>query len=551
MQELDSKLPEERPKGIWPNNWGVIPTLALLLVLTVGVRFWVLWTTEVPARDSIGFIRYALRLEEEGWHKVVSTYHQHPGYPLTILACSYPVRYIYGKVDCNNLQFSAQLASSLAGVLLIFPMFFLGKYLYSRSVGFWASLLFQCLPASGHVLSDAISDPLFLFLATSSLLFGIQAVQENSVWRYGLCGILSGLTYLVRPEGALIAFCTGIVLLAVPFVPFWRRSWKKSLVGGVVLTVGALVAGSPYYLTTGCFTKKPSASIISGQKELSQTAPDRTPTTASKPRIGPLFAAHIPKDSQESLHIYLALEALVIEFAHAYQYIGWLPALLGLWFCRERYYYFSGIWVGVLLFVFHGFLLWLLALKLGYVSDRHILILIILSIYQATTVMLEIPQGIRSRFVKKANSANTASIATPSNFWARPGFWSVVILLTMTGLGLSKTIRPLHGNRAGHHAAGIWLKKNSHPVDKIIDDHCWAHFYAERVVHETKTIAVPSGYTPRTFVVYSRPSNRKEPSHERGYNETDLRAKGGTVVYYWPTQGIEEDARVLVFELPR
>src|SRR5205807_6330388 len=109
-----------------------------LLALTVALRVWLLCQTEVAARDSIGFIRYALQFETQPWAVVVRTNHQHPGYPLAILAVSVPVRQYSSQPETVRMQFSAQLVSSLAGVLLIFPMFYLGKRLFNAPVGFWA-----------------------------------------------------------------------------------------------------------------------------------------------------------------------------------------------------------------------------------------------------------------------------------------------------------------------------------------------------------------------------------------------------------------------------
>src|SRR5438128_2408214 len=45
--------------------------LSLLLTAGLGLRLWVIARTEVAARDSIGFIRYALRLEHDPLTKVL------------------------------------------------------------------------------------------------------------------------------------------------------------------------------------------------------------------------------------------------------------------------------------------------------------------------------------------------------------------------------------------------------------------------------------------------------------------------------------------------
>ena len=207
-------------------NW--FPLL-LLLLFASGLRVWQVSHTEVAARDSIGFIRYAWELQRQPWPDVVRRAEQHPGYPLVILATSLSVRHFYHGPESILMQLSAQLASAIAGVLLVVPMFYLGKELFDRRVGFWATLLFQCLPDSSRVLADGLSEGVFLLLAATGLLLAVRALRGGSWILFGVCGLCSGLAYLTRPEGALIAAATGLVLLIVQMSPASRRSWPRWL----------------------------------------------------------------------------------------------------------------------------------------------------------------------------------------------------------------------------------------------------------------------------------------------------------------------------------
>src|SRR5947208_1023658 len=174
--------------------------LALLLLLTVTLRGWLLFNTEVPARDTIGFIRYALEFQSDPWRRVLRNNHQHPGYPLTILAASLPVCAVYDAPEAEVMSFSAQLASNIAAVLLVIPMFYLGKLLFHRAAGFGAAALFQCLPVSGHILSDGLSEALFLLLACAALALAVLAMGTRRPLHFALCGLFCGLPYLTRPE---------------------------------------------------------------------------------------------------------------------------------------------------------------------------------------------------------------------------------------------------------------------------------------------------------------------------------------------------------------
>ena len=149
--------------------------LLLLLALVIPLRGWMIWNTEVTARDSIGFISYALDIEKLSWKELMKN-HQHPGYPLSILAMSLPVRDYMGSVNSSTMQLSAQLASSLAAVLLLFPMYYLGKIFFEKRIAFWGTLLLQFMPVTGQHFSDGISEPLFLLFTCLSFLFAALAL---------------------------------------------------------------------------------------------------------------------------------------------------------------------------------------------------------------------------------------------------------------------------------------------------------------------------------------------------------------------------------------
>src|SRR5262249_52789630 len=134
-------------------RWRDAALLAVLLAAAVGLRGWLLSHTVVAARDSIGFIRYALLIEQEPWRQVLRHNHQHPGHPRAVPAVPWPVRALSTAPEADVMRLSAQLVSNLAAVLLVVPMYFLGKRLFHRPAGFGAALVFQLLPVSGHALS--------------------------------------------------------------------------------------------------------------------------------------------------------------------------------------------------------------------------------------------------------------------------------------------------------------------------------------------------------------------------------------------------------------
>src|SRR5436309_1624153 len=78
--------------------------LTLILAVGLGLRLWMIARAEVSARDCIGFIRAALRIENERpLTAVLKTTEQPPGYPLALQAVSWPVRAWRGDTSSETM----------------------------------------------------------------------------------------------------------------------------------------------------------------------------------------------------------------------------------------------------------------------------------------------------------------------------------------------------------------------------------------------------------------------------------------------------------------
>lgn len=545
--------PPEQPRTPPAFGWRDAGLLAALLAAAVSLRAWLLCHTEVAARDSIGFIKIALLLEQEPWRDVLREHHQHPGYPLTVLAVSWPVRALSGASEVEAMRLSAQLAASLAAVLLVVPMYFLGRRLFHRAAGFWAALLFQCLPVGGRVLSDGISEPLFLLLTATALLLAARALERRSALNFALCGAFCGLAYLTRPEGVLLVAATLGALVLMQWVPAWRRSRRELLGSAAVLTLAALLAGSPYYLATGRFTNKPSVHGMMNVPGVPQGA-IQNPHRTQAPAVGPAgwrvpLAATVPAvmlDRQDPLlkRVVMGLWSLAFELVKAFHYVAWAPALIGAWWYRGRVWTVPGMWVAVLLSALFALVLWRLVLAVGYLSDRHVLVLALCGSYPAAAALCELPRRLAGWLAAPPARARRA--------------WVVgLVFLALLGLCLPRTLQPLHARRAGYHAAGLWLADRARPDDKIFDRHAWAYYYAGRVFQDVRTPPARREVKPEErFVGYhvigkSRDSGEVVWNRELFLNEDQVLGMGGTPVWHWPHAQPLERASVVVYVVPR
>src|SRR5262249_20899187 len=153
---------------------------------------------------------------------------------------------------------SAQITSALASVLLIFPMVALGRELFDRKIALASAFLFQCLPASGRVMPDGLSEPLFLLLACVALWLCVCGMRTRSPWAFAGAGLSAGLAYWTRPEGGLIVVATGLVLFVTQFIPAWRWSWTNWLACSGSLCATAAAVALPFILIVGHLTTKNS-----------------------------------------------------------------------------------------------------------------------------------------------------------------------------------------------------------------------------------------------------------------------------------------------------
>src|SRR5262249_58492671 len=125
----------------------------------------------------------------------------------------------------------------------------------------------------------------------------------------------------------------------------------------------------------------------------------------------------------------------------------------------------------------------------------------------------------------------------------------------LCGLALPKTLAPLHANRAGHHAVGLWLAEHVTPADEIEDPFCWAAHYAGRTF--CRDAAGPGAKSwgsedSQAMIRFRYIVHECRPDHREKFRKpttpvADLVAAGGLPVYHWPEQKSLQDANIVLF----
>jgi hypothetical protein len=518
--------------------------ILFLLLLAMAIRVWHMSHTEVTARDGVGFIRYAWELERLPWKGVFRSNPHPPLYPLTILGVSFPIRQLMHGNDVLAMQVSAQTASGLAGVLLVIPMFLLGRDLVGSRSAFWATALFQCLPASSRVLSDALSEGVWLLLTAIALLAALRGFRNQSWIAFGVSGLCSGLAYLARPEGILVAMAIGAVLVGAQFASRWRRPWPRVLGCAASLGLGAVAVGAPYGVVIGHLTNKTTGIEIlqtalnerpehpGGRAEVSQAG-----SGAQSASLGVYWLD--ARKSQQGRRLAWGLKAVAGEYIKGFGYFAWLAALIGVCCCTGPFRRELGAWAVFALCLLYTLALWRVAYVAGYVSERHSLPVVMFGLYWGVGGL----DWVCSRFVRAGSWMQARWRWLPR----AAGPLALIVLIAQVGIALPKSLEPLHANRAGFHAAGLWLAEHAKPTDAIVDPFAWAEYYAGHALRDTKAVDAPS--PSRQFVVVGGSGN--EHARLPLMPTAESLANQGTLVYRWPTQRTKQKAEeVLVYCVP-
>jgi hypothetical protein len=509
---------DERTQGRW-GDWGRVLLVALLALL---VRGWLITHTEVSARDSIGFIRYALQFDDRPWADVVRSFEQHPGYPVLVWLVSRPVRLIAGGTSCDAMVLSAQLATTLSAVLMVIPVYFLGKTLFGRHAGLVAAALLQCLPVFVRVTADGLSEGPFLLFLASGLYFAITGLRTRSSWRFLTCGLFTGLAYLTRPEGGELAIAAAAVLGVVGFV-HW--GWRRTVIGGAALALGLVPCIGLYVGITGHLTNKPTPNgILHGEPVDPPPAIAKNCTTL----VAAFWDAELQSGQSRT---WWGLQTLFRESVKSFHYATAALALLGVVLFRRRLRDDAGLWVLAILTVIHAVVLWRMAVVIGYVSERHTLPLVLVGVFWAGAAIPEIGRLLGSirRFTGQS--------------W--PRFVPELLAVVVMAAGVPSIVKPLHANRAGHHAAGRWMAGHVSDQDEVVDPFCWAHFYAGCLFREGKDHLPP---VRTRYVVIEQTGN----PHSRLTAMPMARelAAHGEPVYHWPEKDPTDKAAIVVYRVP-
>jgi hypothetical protein len=360
------------------------------------------------------------------------------------------------------------------------------------------------------------------------------------------------------------------VLIVLQFRSEWRCAWQRFFACGTSALVTAALIASIYVAATGRITNKLSAietlnnlvklvACWERQSEIGDPGSwerqseigdpgfcsQESPTAASGPMH--LFAVSFPMIDNKGMRLLRSVWALISEVCAGFHYVGGIPALLGLWWTFASMRRRADFWVVMAFSMLHSFILIALAISVSYVSDRHVMILVLAGCFFAVAGLRELPRRVLAW-------CNTSEISDGTwNAWKTwynsALVWFGILLFALLAFCLPKATQRLHGNRVGNHEAGLWLAKQIERDDNanIVDDHAWSHFFSGLIFQEGHEPAFAKDHPSKCFVVTTR---SRDPLVD-SLRQSGKVAKNAEVVFHWPEHDDIEKARVVVYIQPR
>lgn len=264
------------PRAIQIYSNAVTPLGRLVLAIAVAVTVAAVCVQAVRlsavSRDAVVFIGIA-----EQHRDVVGTlanweHDQHPLYPLCV-AGMYRVLQGCGVGDpeVTRWQYAGQIVSILASVAVVVGVYWCGSLQFGRRIGATAALLWSLLPVPIAAGCDVLSDMLHLAVYMAAAVSMVLAVRTGYHRWYALAGVLSGVAYWVRPEGAAVmavgvlwACAAGVRALVVRDMALSCRGRQcgRYVLSAMVCVVGFVLVAGPLMMSMGTITRKKNPSEL-------------------------------------------------------------------------------------------------------------------------------------------------------------------------------------------------------------------------------------------------------------------------------------------------
>jgi hypothetical protein len=403
--------------------------LALLLLVSLLLSIYLFSRTYVISLD--GAFQYIPLAKDfaSGFFQKALNHNQQPLYSFIIALLS---RWV------PDFELAGKLVSSFFGILIIFPVYFLGKRIFDERIAFLSSLLLAIHPYIRRFSADVLKESTYLFFLFTAIWFAWRTLEGKKVYPYLFIPFFSAIAYLVRPDGV------ELLLVIFFYVLFAKRLSISGRKGTIILL----------FLLSSCILFLPCLFHLRGVKG---------EWTLSKAKslewmLGLEVIGYQVPFTQKILYSFKRLNSEILAIVHPlYVFLFVLGLLKGI-FSRLKtgegfLLSFCALHYVVLLLMVLNTTEWGAdkAVQADQLSGRHVLPFLLASIFWVGEGFMTIHQWI----YEKVGSRRLFPHVDPKGK-------SKIVLLTLLALVLAivlpKTLKPQRYERLTEKWAGIWVK---------------------------------------------------------------------------------------------
>jgi len=427
----------------------------------------------LPAQDGLKFLKVARAFQTRPWADVVRGTDQHPLYPALVALAEPAVAAVAGHGP-ETWRVSAQVVAALASLALLFPLHGLARDLFGPRVADLAALGFVLLPQPMAVGHDTLSDSLALFAFVLALRLGLDALRSGRPSTAVGCGLAAGFGFLARPEVLVVP---AAVLAAGGLRSFaaGRSPARLAAPGLAGLAVAFLAVVGSYALVKGEVSEKLALRRVAEVKPAAPAVPRPArwlPKGLDDPRWD--FSPKEEPSVVPRRRVAEVVESLVLQWSDG---LGGVLAFFALWgIVRDGHIRRviaagddaarpdrdnAGRLLALAYLVLFAAVLVRHELRMGYLSDRHTLTLVTVSLPWAAAGAFVCARGVA---VKRGWTPRVARGA------------AAALLAVAVGAGVAFQLKPAHTSRWGHREAGRWLAAHARPGEALLDTRGWAAF---------------------------------------------------------------------------
>lgn len=497
--------------------------VALTLLATIFLG-WLSTRTAIFFDDGIRYISQAQGLARGSVTDGLLRAVDHPMYPSAIAIAHRAV----GGDSPRDWQRAAQMASVLMGVLLVLPLYLVGLELFGERAAWLGVVLTFCVPLTGHVLADVLSEGTFLLFWMWGLYSALRFLREGRFYWLPPTILCAGLAYLSRPEGLLLPAALVASLFALPFMKSTRMNWPRWWAAVGFLVIGPAVIVGPYIAAKGGLGTKPAVRRLLGTE--AKSAPDAVE------RAKPL------DPNQSALRTYAeaakAVTSALREAATTPLLIvsgfGLFITLRRTWTTRAR------SWL-LLAIIASAATLALIRLHAtgGYCSPRHAMVL-------AIPLILAAAAGLDQLLTAMPIPSAWLGLKAEEQFAAGPLVWVLVLGGFLTYYS-TRLIEPINFAKAGYQDAGEWVAKHVEPGARIVDVTGLSLYYSGHPGYTFATLIEAPG-DPNLRWIVVRDNHLKGPWTY--CKRLSALVEGLKPVETFPKDAKKGQAKVYIFERP-